>query len=113
MARPRAWADRLVQVTLVDAALMTPLDLLEDLPNAAVKTVSRVIGAITIVPSSTSATSDYVSRIDVGIGVVSAEAFVAGVVPDPQTQADSPTLGWLYRTRLVSVRQNASGTLED
>ena len=54
---------------------------------------------MSVVPESLGATDDGVMAIDVGIGVVSTEAFTAGVVPDPQTSSDYPTLGWLYRTR--------------
>ena len=39
--------------------------------------------------------------IDVGIGIASAEAITASVVPDPATPTDVPTRGWIYRCRHV------------
>ena len=65
-----------------------------------------------MVPDDRNATDDTVQQIDVGIGVGSQEAFTAGVVPDPNVQADYPTIGWLYITTKMMVINNSSGTLE-
>ncbi len=37
--------------------------------------------------------------LDIGIQVVSREALAAGVHPDPETELDFPTKGWIYRCR--------------
>ena len=111
--RRRAWADAQFTITLVTATLMVPLDLLGDLPQMDVKTVTRIVGSITILPDNFTSTDDGANVIDVGIGVVSKEAFDAAVVPDPQTTTDYPTLGWLWKARLVAYRQNGSGTVEE
>jgi len=47
-------------------------------------------------------------RVDIGIGITSQEAFAAGVVPDPNTDGDQPSRGWIYRTRVVPS-QNSAG----
>ncbi len=44
----------------------------------------------------------------VGIGIVTQEAFVAGVVPDPNNAIEEPARGWIYRTAW-GVAQNGSG----
>ena len=47
-------------------------------------------------------------RLSMGICLVSSEAFSAGVVPDPETEADLPVGGWLWRsTKLIA--QNGAG----
>jgi len=37
--------------------------------------------------------------MDIGVGITSQEAFAGGIVADPNTQADFPQSGWLYRCR--------------
>jgi len=37
--------------------------------------------------------------IDVGVGIVSQEAFDAGAIPDAGTTDDFPVRGWIYRCR--------------
>ena len=37
--------------------------------------------------------------IDLGIGVAEQDAFAAAAVPDPQTEGDFPTRGWIFRAR--------------
>ena len=39
------------------------------------------------------------STIDIGIGIASQEAFLAGVFPDPNNATDFPTRGWIFRAR--------------
>jgi len=36
-------------------------------------------------------------KMGMGFGIISQEAFGAGVLPDPQTQGDFPPRGWIYR----------------
>jgi len=46
--------------------------------------------------------------IDLAIGIVSREAFAAGVVPDPVVDRDTPARGWMWRTQRV-ISQNGVG----
>jgi len=50
-----------------------------------------------------------VQECAIGIGVISREAFAAGVLPDPVEATDKPTRGWLWRTTRA-VSQNGIGT---
>ena len=36
--------------------------------------------------------------VDIGIGVTSQEAFAANQLPDPETETDFPTRGWIWRS---------------
>ena len=110
--RPRAWADRIISLGVTSGAQTIPFDLLADLPDTTVKTVTRLIGTFTLVPSDLDAAVTSAQRIDMGIGVASQEAFTAGVVPDPNVQADYPALGWLWIDSQTVIKVNASGTTE-
>ena len=99
MPRPRAWGDTIVDSNVAGSQLN--FDLLAELTPADVKTVVRLIIHINLVPAEDGTTGVTVQRIPMGIQVVSQEAFLAGVVPDPGTAADVPTLGWMYRDVLL------------
>jgi len=115
MARPRAWADRLIVLSGSLTGTPQALDLLTDVVDSDTVTVARIIGRITVIPASLSATDQAAQRIDVGIGVATQAAFDAGVgsLPDPRVNADAPARGWLYRDSLVMMKQNSTGTVED
>ena len=70
-------------------------------------TVVRTIVSLDIF-STTVAGVWGVQEIALGIGVISREAFAAGVFPDPVEANDKPTRGWLWRTH-QAVSQNGSG----
>ncbi len=110
--RRRAWCDILVNQAVATADQSIPVDILIDFPDTDVKTVVRLIGSLTVFPADFNATNDASMQIDLGIGVGSREAFTALVVPDPNVQADYPTLGWLYITTKMVLMNNSSGTLE-
>jgi len=71
-------------------------------------TVVRTIISLDIL-STTVAGAWGVQEAALGIGVVSREAFAAGVFPDPVEATDKPTRGWLWRTHRA-VSQNGTGT---
>ena len=108
--RPRDWADTIMNITLADGGLFTPLDLLFDLPPAATKTVARLIGSLTILNDDVSEQVNGVTRVDMGIGVASLEAFTAGVVPDPSASQDYPTRGWLWVETAVVIQNNVTAS---
>jgi len=110
--RPRAWGDLLVNRIVASGADATPDDLLADFPEIFVKTVVRSIGRLLVFPDDRNATFDSVQRLDLGIGVAAEEAFLAGIVPDPDVGKEYPALGWIYRATGVMVSNNSSGTLE-
>ena len=110
--RRRAWCDVLINRATSSGTQDTPIDLLVDFPATDVKTVTRLIGDIAFFPDDRNAAIDGVMQIDLGIGVGSQEAFTALVVPDPNVQAEYPTIGWLYITTRVVIFNNSSGTTE-
>ena len=110
--RRRAWSDVIVNQVVLSGNQSSPIDLLVDLPDNPVKTAVRLIGDLTAFPDDRNAATDGVMQIDLGIGVGSTEAFSAAVMPDPQVQADYPTLGWLYISSRIIIFNNSSGTTE-
>ncbi len=110
--RPRSWTDILINRSITSGSASIALDLLVDAPARDVSTVIRIIGDIAAFPDDRNAAIDGVMEIDLGIGVCSREAFVANVVPDPNVQAEYPSLGWLYITSQFVIQNNAGGTLE-
>ncbi len=110
--RRRTWADRTIDILITSGGQTIPIDLLADLPTSDVKTVTRIIGRLTIVSADPDTAVSSTQRVDIGIGVASQEAFTAGIVPDPNVQADYPTQGWLWIDSPTIVKVNASGTTE-
>ena len=109
VARPRAWAD--TGVTQLITGTQFTVDLLP-VPESVTVTSMRVIGSFLLVPNDPNAAITGTQAISVGIGVVSAEAFAAGVVPDPSVNGDFPARGWIYRTTRGEHHNNAGGTIE-
>ena len=92
--RRRAWSDTILNTTLAIGGAFTG-DLLAGLEAQETKTVARILLDIWAFPDATDQ-SEAAAFFHFGIGVGSAEAFVAGVLPDPDIVADYPTLGWVY-----------------
>lgn len=97
MRRRRAWSDQRVLGTLLAASGTIKLDLLANLGATETKTATRVIMDLHAYPPVTNALNvDRSNLVDVAIGVVSAEAFTAETLPDPDAAGDYPQAGWLY-----------------
>ena len=94
----------------LSAGTPVPQDLLSGMTVSDTITVVRLIGFLKVIPQSLTGQIDGVMVVDVGIGVSANEAFVAGVLPDPNIGSDVPSMGWLYRTSLVCVKVHSSGT---
>ncbi len=110
--RRRTWADRTLDILITSGGQTIPIDMLVDLPDTDVKTVTRVIGKLTITYADPDAAVTSIQRIDAGIGVAAREAFTAGIVPDPAVQADYPALGWIWVGTMTAMKVNQSGTTE-
>jgi len=93
--RRRAWSDTIVLVSLASGGTQN-FDLLAGLAATETKTVSRILIDLTVITSVSTDESEASANIFVGIGVVSAEAFTAGVLPDMPSPTDYPQQGWLY-----------------
>jgi len=99
MARRTAWVDRIIDNDILTGgqALLSLLGTLTPIETRAT-TVVRIIVDLKAHPISSPPTVGA-SRTAIGIGVASQDAFAAGVgsVPDPESAADEPPRGWLYR----------------
>ena len=109
MRRRRAWDDtRFAGATIAESATLKR-DLLADLAASETKTVTRIIGTLQFYATPPNDV-DYHNVLEIGIGVVSKEAFDLETLPDVNTETDYPQQGWLY----VATRpayQVAAGTL--
>ena len=105
MARRTAWYDTTIDINAATGGagnqqLMNSLERDERLGM----TITRWIGEFSLM-SQTIAGAYGVQRISIGIAMLDADAAAAGVFPDPQSSADQPPRGWVYRTHCC-VAQN-------
>ena len=96
MARKAQWIDTNVDETIgaggqETQSLMGSFSVAEASGFTAVRTIIE----LTFLPPT--AVSDGYQSCEFGIGVMSQEAVVGGVFPDPDTPTDRPARGWLYR----------------
>ena len=100
--RRRAWADTIVNEAISSGGQIIE-NLLANAPTVDTLTVSRMVGYLEVTPIITSEV-EYMQIIDVGIGVVSVDAFAAGAgsLPNPTVETDYPSLGWLYAARRMT-----------
>ncbi len=108
MARPLAWGDTVVNVLLVSAVNMSPLDLLANLTAADTITAMRIVGHLKVIPESLDTNVVFQQAVDLGIGVSSVESFAANVLPDPNSPSESPPRGWLWTDRMVCLYSNSA-----
>ena len=115
-SRPRAWADTRFAIPTLVAGTPQSFDLLAGAPTVDMLTVTRIIGDFKVMYSPNLTIVDSLSIVDVGIGVVSRDAFtVAGTaMPSPNTVLDFPTRGWLYvATQAVSQQAESAGVVNE
>ena len=113
MRRRRAWADLRIPGTTLAASSTLKYDLLAGLTAMDTKTVTRIILDLTVCPPVTNALNvDRTSVVDVGIGVVSQEAYDLETLPDMDNTADYPQQGWIYvATGLVYKIADSGGPM--
>ena len=110
MAKRRlAWNTQRFGSALTSATTQVT-DLLANLVNLDTLTAIRVVGHLVLVPATVSTNVAGLTRVDLGIGVISQEAFDAPTVPDPNVDGDVPQAGWLYRSSLIILRENTGVT---
>jgi len=76
-------------------------DLLAGLAATDTKTVTRVLIDLHMIRPVTNSFQNRENVIDVGIGVVSSEAFALETLPDPDVETDYPQMGWVYANTQV------------
>jgi len=96
MRRRRAWGDTRFAGAAIGASATVASNLLIGLPGTTTQTVTRIIGDITFFGIVTDTEVDALNVVEVGIGVVSNEAFALETLPDPGAVGDYPQQGWLY-----------------
>ena len=75
-------------------------------------TLTRMIGRIDVCVADATA-AFAIQSATMGIAVVSQEAFLAGVVPDPQTDTEFPVDPWVWKTRLITKSWNNGTSIRD
>jgi len=109
MRRRRAWSDTRIASAAMDLNEQSKDDLLAGLSPTETKTVSRILLDMHFMYDGDEGTESTVV-VDLGIGVVSKEAFDLGTFPDANTIADYPQQGWLYVATLpLAISQPAAG----
>ena len=92
--RRRAWSDTRFAGLVATPGTQFPGDLLLTLTPADTKTVTRIILEMMFFSVNVDTQREF--SVDLGVGVVSREAFDLGTLPDPNTVGDYPQQGWLY-----------------
>ena len=108
--RNRAWADLAFDGTTLVAGVPQAFDLLAGAPEVDTLTAVRIIGNLEIGYLVNTTPSDSLSRVSVGIGVASVEAFAVAAtagLPNPTQTGQYPPRGWLY-VQAKAVRQVVS-----
>jgi len=96
--RGRAWADTRFKQQSIVAGTDFIVDLLANAPTVDTLTAIRIVVDVHVHYIVTTTLADSDSIVDLGIGVASAEAVVAGAaaLPDPASDSSYPPRGWLY-----------------
>ena len=111
MPRQTEWKDNMIsQVVAAGATALESLVANFTDPDKRGMTLVRTLIRLEAM-STTVAGAWGVQIASMGIGVASQEAFNLGVtaVSDPQTEANKPTRGWVWRTQML-VSQNGVST---
>ena len=108
MPRPTDWQDTVFNQSAVAGAQNSiSLDGVLTAADLRGTTLIRTIIRLNL-QSATVAGAWGSQRADIGIGIVSRDAFTAGSFPDPVTGDDKPPRGWVWRDS-VGVAQNGVG----
>ena len=109
MPRPTDWVDtRVILEVSTSAQSITSLVTGLSTANTRSATIIRTIIRLGLFSNSV-AGAWGVASLDLAIGIASQEAFVAGVVPDPNSATEKPARGWMWRTQM-QVAQNGVGS---
>ena len=77
-------------------------------PDTRGLTIMRMLVHLRVGPITPSAVIGT-QKVDVGVALVSADAFSAAALPDPQVAGDRPVMGWLWRDQFQVVDEQAAG----
>ena len=107
--RMTAWDDEFINFDMASGAQANTL-LVQNVadPEKRGCTLIRTMVKMTYYPSNPGAVSGQMS-IFVGIGLASDDAFTAGALADPNSAADFPMTGWVYRDRHLVIDETLGG----
>ena len=108
--RQTVWTDALVSIFIAEGAQAAVNILASTSVSTSGATLIRTVYDL-FWTSETVAGPWGVSHEDYGIGVESVEAFNAAAHPDPNTDGDFPTRGWVLRGRMVSSQSVGGGQI--
>ena len=109
MARPTDWQDTTIAFSMVSGA-NTSLGLVGSLSTADLRGATLIRTIVRLDFHSTTVAGAWgVHQALAAIGIISQEAFAAGVFPDPRTQDEKPPRGWIYKGS-AGVAQNGVGS---
>ncbi len=109
MPRATDWVDTVLAPASVPTGLSTNVRLDGALSQADLRgaTLIRTIVSMSLSTGTVSGAWGL-QMAHIGVAITGQEAFAAGVFPDPQTSADKPPRGWIYRNS-APVHQNGVG----
>ena len=105
-----AWCDFLMGFSLADAAVCLD-NLLVNVPVSDTLTVTRILMDFKATCSVQNEVESLLT-VDVGIGVINAEAFDLGTgvgIPNPTVEDSTPPRGWLYVNRQLVLQTIPTG----
>jgi len=118
MPMHREWVDLgMSGLQVATGVTMVPLDILFDMREEVNKTVDRLIVGITAHCEDPSTNESGIARLNMGIGVATAQAFANAAAGDPPAlprsgvTEDFPIRGWLWRAQYGIVYDNAADHL--
>lgn len=111
MVRPRVWDDLHLEQSCVDGVGQVLQMVSQDVQDI---TAVRVVGRLFFGPQSISATDQAITRLDIGIGITSVDAFNVGItaIPDVTVGTAFPPRGWLWKTTMYTHKENNTGSIE-
>ncbi len=114
MPRNRSWGDTLVSLNL-SSTVAQQIDLNLFGPAGDTLTVVRLIGRLVAFPNAQEQQVTGAMAIEVGIGVSGATPFSLGITgtPDLSLASELPPRGWLYRQRMLTMKDHATGTTSE
>jgi len=112
--RPRSWGDTQVSLNM-SPTVAQQLDLNLFGPQGDTLTVVRLIGRVVAHPNSLEGQLTGAMQVDIGIGVAANVAFALGTTgtPDLTVSSELPARGWLYRQRMLVMKDHATGTVNE
>ena len=99
--RRRQWQDNIIQETTSSGTQDTDALIGGAITETKGLTLVRLIIGINIHPVTPVDSGVDLQSVALGIGMFTAEAIAAGVLPDPNVEDEQPVTGWLWRHQTI------------